>query len=350
MDVLIHLFRRAALALLVLGVAAPLQVQAQAGTPMDERQALHLLNRLAYGPVPGDIERVRAMGVAAYVDSQLAPPPLPPRLEARLRELAEPDTPAGEARLLRAIASPRQLEEILTAFWLAHFMEGQAAEAEAGAGAAMRPHVLGHYAALRAAVRPTLRAQGRPYAGGSGRDAMAALVRHFVSAPSAGLYRSLERVWDKTGGDQRAVLRALLTSREFLAPAQWNSKRKDDFRFVVSAVRASGVAVDNVAPLAEFLRTPMAPGERAAFVEQLAGGRLALAQAPPQAHRHASSAPPMRAAVEGAAPQGTVAQPGPVLMEAPTPSAAAMAAAARSEPPQAERLRELLLSEDFQRY
>ncbi|CAN7223771.1 DUF1800 family protein [Massilia sp. LjRoot122] len=348
MGILIDLFRRAALALLVLGVAAA--PQAHARTPMDERLALHLLNRLAYGPAPGDVERVRAMGVDAYVDSQLAPPPLPPRLEARLRELADPGTPAAEASLLRAIASPHQLEEVLTAFWLAHFMEGQAGDAEAGAGAALRPHVLGHYAALRAAIRPYLLARGRPYAGGSGRDAMGALIRHFVSAPSAGLYRSLERVWDKTGGDQRAVLRALLTSREFLAPAQWNSKRKDDFRFVVSAVRASGVAVENVAPLAEFLRAPMAPGERSAFVEQLAGGRLALAQAPPQAHRHASSAPPMRAAVEGAPPQGTVAQPGPVLMEAPTPSAAAMAAAARSQPPDADRLRQLLRSEDFQRY
>ena len=31
------------------------------------------LNRMAYGPRPGDLDRVRTMGLQAYVDEQLAP-------------------------------------------------------------------------------------------------------------------------------------------------------------------------------------------------------------------------------------------------------------------------------------
>ena len=32
-----------------------------------------ILNRAAYGPRPGDLERLRRMGIAAWVDEQLAP-------------------------------------------------------------------------------------------------------------------------------------------------------------------------------------------------------------------------------------------------------------------------------------
>ena len=64
----------------------------------------------------------------------------------------------------------------------------------------------------------------------------------------------------------------------------------------------------------------------------------------------ASSAPPLRSIEAGRTPQARLAQPGPVLMEAPTPSAAAMAAAARSQPAEPARLRAQLLSEDFLRY
>jgi len=259
----------------------------------------------------------------------LAPPPMPPRLEERLRALSGPGA-AGEDVLLRAIASPRQLEEVLTAFWLEHFKEGQ------GARRAVRPRVLGHYADLRAALRKR----------DGDRAAMEALVRHFVSAPSARLQRSVARVWERTRGDQRAVLRQLLTSPEFLAPAQWNGKEKDGFRFVASAVRASGLAVENPAPLMPFVRGPLSDAERTEFVERLAGGRLALATAPVQPHEYASSAPPLRAADTR---QGSVSQPGPVLMAAPTPSAAAMAAA-RSQPAEPGRLRELLSSQEFLRY
>ena len=41
---------------------------------MDEqKRALHALNRLAFGPRPGDVERVSAMGVDKWIDQQLHP-------------------------------------------------------------------------------------------------------------------------------------------------------------------------------------------------------------------------------------------------------------------------------------
>jgi len=115
-----------------------------------EQAAIHVLNRLAYGPRPGDIERVRQSGVQAYIDEQLNPPPLPAALAQRLdkletlkmsagdalerfqeardgdkgerRELVQQmASEAAEARLLRAIDSPRQLEEVMVDFWYNHF-------------------------------------------------------------------------------------------------------------------------------------------------------------------------------------------------------------------------------------
>lgn len=323
-------------ALLLALAAAP---HAHAAAPVGERQALHLLNRIGYGPMPGDLARVREMGAAAWVERQLAPPALPPYLQMRLREMADAHAPADEAALLLAIASPRQLEEVLARFWQGWFMAGQSD--------ALRPHVFGRYADLATQAR----AQGlRPRAGGE-RAALRALARHFIDTPSPALLRTLASVWDRRGGDQRAVLRSLLTSREFLAPAQWNSRVKDDFRFVASAVRASGVWVEYVAPLGEWLERPMGAAAREAFVERLAGGQLSLGRAPPQLQRYASSAPPMRATVRPDPAQGVVSQPGPVLMEAPTPSAIARAAAeARSVPADPGRLRTLLQSADFLRY
>src|SRR5207244_10967483 len=45
--------------------------QAPALTPRDS--ALHALNRLAYGPRPGEVDRVAADGVMRWIDRQLSP-------------------------------------------------------------------------------------------------------------------------------------------------------------------------------------------------------------------------------------------------------------------------------------
>ena len=39
----------------------------------EDQAILHVLNRLAYGPRPGDVERIRQMGLAKWVDQQLDP-------------------------------------------------------------------------------------------------------------------------------------------------------------------------------------------------------------------------------------------------------------------------------------
>jgi len=39
----------------------------------EEQKIVHLLNRLGYGPRPADIERVKKMGIAAYIERQLNP-------------------------------------------------------------------------------------------------------------------------------------------------------------------------------------------------------------------------------------------------------------------------------------
>src|SRR5258708_12576946 len=44
---------------------------AQSLSPRDS--ALHALNRLAYGPRPGDVDRLAAMGTLRWIDQQLDP-------------------------------------------------------------------------------------------------------------------------------------------------------------------------------------------------------------------------------------------------------------------------------------
>jgi len=72
----------------------------------DQKRALHALNRLTFGPRPGDLQRVMATGVDQWIDSQLHPEKindsaLEPRLEPfrtlrmSTKELAE-DFPGGQ--------------------------------------------------------------------------------------------------------------------------------------------------------------------------------------------------------------------------------------------------------------
>jgi hypothetical protein len=48
--------------------------QYSSATSMDEhKRAVHALNRLTFGPRPGDVERVMTMGVDRWIDEQLRP-------------------------------------------------------------------------------------------------------------------------------------------------------------------------------------------------------------------------------------------------------------------------------------
>lgn len=57
--------------LLVLEAAPPLAARKPASAVPanpDDRTIVHVLNRLGFGPRPGDVDRVRTMGLQTYID------------------------------------------------------------------------------------------------------------------------------------------------------------------------------------------------------------------------------------------------------------------------------------------
>jgi uncharacterized protein (DUF1800 family) len=177
-----------ALVLLVLSGAAraaSLTLPAQAETPQG---ALHALDRLGYGPRPGEVDQVLRMGVGNWIAAQLEPQNIPEpaslasrlesmstlsatdaelfRHEAALRrdhsesgEAAHKDynrtvlMEAQAARIDRALLSDRQLQEVLVGFWYNHFnvFRGKGFD-HVWVGAyereAIRPYVLGSFRLL----------------------------------------------------------------------------------------------------------------------------------------------------------------------------------------------------------
>src|SRR5262245_10010374 len=157
-------------------LATPVAVFAIVGTatatgpaPTDAA-VVHVLNRIGFGPRPGDVERVRSIGFDRYIDEQLHPeriadramaprladlstvrlserdivstielpqiearrtrqqdraggaaagvPPPPNPMQQRANDLV---AELAEQKILRATYSERQLEEVLTDFWFNHF-------------------------------------------------------------------------------------------------------------------------------------------------------------------------------------------------------------------------------------
>jgi uncharacterized protein (DUF1800 family) len=81
------------------------------GLPITELSAdeaiLHALNRLAYGPRPGDVERVRQMGLAKWIEQQLNPNGIEDRaVEARLEQF--PTLRMSSSKLLAEYPQPKQ--------------------------------------------------------------------------------------------------------------------------------------------------------------------------------------------------------------------------------------------------
>ncbi len=71
---------------------------------------LHALNRLAYGPRPGDVERVRQVGLAKWIDQQLNPNSIDDKaLEARLENY--PTLKMSSAKLIAEYPQPKQAEK-----------------------------------------------------------------------------------------------------------------------------------------------------------------------------------------------------------------------------------------------
>ncbi len=63
-----------------------------------DKQALHVLNRLTFGPRPGDVDRVRGLGVEKWIRQQLQPQLIAenPLVETRLRPLASLQLPTWQ--------------------------------------------------------------------------------------------------------------------------------------------------------------------------------------------------------------------------------------------------------------
>jgi uncharacterized protein (DUF1800 family) len=188
---------RTSLALLALMSVAAACATMRGPTARDsDRQIVHVLDRLAYGPRPGDVERVHAIGLRAWIERQLHPESIADEaLEGRLaayasirltadelfREYPRPDptavarrqeailggdAPSGAmaaeepsrriatelaaARMERAVWSERQLQEVLVDFWFNHFSVSAQKDAVRWMVSpfereAIRPHVLGRF-------------------------------------------------------------------------------------------------------------------------------------------------------------------------------------------------------------
>jgi uncharacterized protein (DUF1800 family) len=68
---------------------------------------LHALNRLAYGPRPGDVERIKQMGLAKWIEQQLNPNSIDDKaLDARLENL--PTLRMSSATLIADYPQPKQ--------------------------------------------------------------------------------------------------------------------------------------------------------------------------------------------------------------------------------------------------
>jgi uncharacterized protein (DUF1800 family) len=186
-------------------LASSVSVSSTPATLTEEQQIAHALNRIAYGPRPGDVERVRKMGLRDYIEQQLKPDsindsaangrvqhltsiamsqeeiferyPDPQRLtqqlgirnpnqgdnvqanRAKLQEymtanmLQRPQQLLQELvahKVLRAVYSERQLQEVMTDFWYNHFNVHWDKGADRWLTTdyemtAIRPHVLGKF-------------------------------------------------------------------------------------------------------------------------------------------------------------------------------------------------------------
>ncbi len=159
----------------------------------DSASALHLLDRFAFGPRPGDIARVEALGIRGWLAEQLdpsrlrdtageralapyaealrnptdlyadyAPPPPAERRDSAVMQRARMEARelGGKvvmSALARHVASDRQLLEVMTAFWTNHFNIFMGKDADRWLTAdfvehAIRKHALGRFEDLLVAT------------------------------------------------------------------------------------------------------------------------------------------------------------------------------------------------------
>jgi uncharacterized protein (DUF1800 family) len=160
---------------------------------LQNSKIIHVINRLSLGVAPGDVEKVKEIGIEKYIQQQLTPEsiPEPQNLKNQLSQLETlrltpaqlfsqysvnrlpKPTPemrkerrkkqrligqqAVKARLLRATESPRQLQEVMVDFWYNHFnVYENKGQTRLWIGAyeeqAIRPHVFGKFRDLLGAT------------------------------------------------------------------------------------------------------------------------------------------------------------------------------------------------------
>ncbi len=205
---------------LILCASAPTAIRAATDGPPADAAIAHVLNRLAYGPRPGDLDHVRAIGIQKWIENQLSPSRVDNVvLDGRLQRLQTLTLDAAtiqrdysgpamverrqsprqgpgsrqpsdlqrkdrkviveleEAKLLRAVYSERQLEEVLVDFWFNHF------NVHAGKGATR--NYVGEYE--RNAIRPYVFGRFRDMLGATAKSpAMLFYLDNWLSAGAAG--------------------------------------------------------------------------------------------------------------------------------------------------------------------
>ena len=79
----------------------------------DDQKALHALNRLTFGPRPGDIEQIKQLGVNQWIEQQLQPESIPEN-PVLLAKLAPLDTlQMSTAAMLQKYPSPQMIKQMI---------------------------------------------------------------------------------------------------------------------------------------------------------------------------------------------------------------------------------------------
>src|SRR5215813_5790807 len=90
------------------GATAQQKQKSRTARLSEDQRIFHVLNRLGFGARPGDIERVKAIGVENYINQQLNPEKIPDAVaESKVRELATLNMTTAE--LYEKFPQPNQL-------------------------------------------------------------------------------------------------------------------------------------------------------------------------------------------------------------------------------------------------
>ncbi|MFN2512570.1 MAG: DUF1800 domain-containing protein [Pyrinomonadaceae bacterium] len=147
----------------------------QATRLSDEQRILHVLNRLGFGARPGDVERVKAMGIDRYIVQQLNPGKISDALaETKVKNL--PTLSMSTAQLYEKYPQPGQLIRQLQRS--GHLPDDLAA-ARQNKGKGSAPQTPGQPAPDGAMTNKSNDAEGGPNASGENNEAYRRIIRNY---------------------------------------------------------------------------------------------------------------------------------------------------------------------------